>query len=514
MSIKVHSLTSATWGVFAVFLSSLLFVASQDHTRTVSQKEEVGLVQQQNVIAQSNDEEVKRIDTEDLTAQVLTSREVIEPEPSAQETPVSLEYSTKEYVNSSTLFREGRCPFEEKEGRVIIDLTKGGTVAFSSLALRADGRKQDAYIGPVGTKIEPGAYSVYFASYRSLEDMVPNAFQEQWFLKMFAGTEEVATTKVSRDIRNDEDVVIELVEQSVSVKKTISKLMFEHAAYPSKTAESVSPVCVVFDRQAEQKERVSERKEEGVQGTFITKTTVVIPKEDSILFDRSFTSFWYVHRDKAGEDLLLDSDMDMIVNYDETYIYKTDPLNAHSLSNTYIDGEVVLSANSGFLEQKERRVFDTALDSAEDVSSHFFIKNIRSVPSPADGGAVKVEVQIKAQPFSFVTLYVSPLTFTQTIYTDGEGNATCVIPDVENGSYDLYMLGVDTHGSILAKAGAYPFVKRGNRVFYDVLATPLVSGIEIPLKDQIAYVCMLVLFISMLYVSFGLREKCAEDVYV
>lgn len=137
------------------------------------------------------------------------------------------------------------CPIPKRDGRIIVDYTKGGTVPLRDLVVRADGTTNDATRGYVSSPIPRGTYDVRIASHRVVPDHAGEVCQA--FLLGVDGTM-VARTPISRDIPAWETIFVSRVSESFSLTKDVARVAGAHALYPKDTAFPVAILCMSFDR--------------------------------------------------------------------------------------------------------------------------------------------------------------------------------------------------------------------------------------------------------------------------
>jgi hypothetical protein len=139
------------------------------------------------------------------------------------------------------------CPLPPREGRIIIDLTRGGTVPVEKLAIRANGDRSEAVRGPVMTFVPRGAYEVRYASYNgTLAKNVSTA--ESWHaLLTDAGGVALLRLPPSRDIPDWQDEFVSKIDQTVEISGDATRLTALHTAYPAQDEHLFAPLCISFD---------------------------------------------------------------------------------------------------------------------------------------------------------------------------------------------------------------------------------------------------------------------------
>ena len=212
---------------------------------------------------------------------------------------------------------------------------------------------------------------------------------------------------------------------------------------------------------------------------------------------------------RDGLDLYADSDRDGISNYDEKYIYGTNPADAYTAGSSLTDGERVLLGLDVFTKDTAQVPVESPKTAGAVVENVFEVHtiNVRLEPIPATEGEEKsakteeaaavpafreaVTFAGRALPNSFVTLYIFSTPVVVTVKADVSGAWSYTLDsELEDGNHELYVATVDAGGRILAKSPAVPFVKRAEAAEFTPLLVPEVATpdpLEI-LQDNLAFV--------------------------
>lgn len=167
--------------------------------------------------------------------------------------------------------------------------------------------------------------------------------------------------------------------------------------------------------------------------------------------------------DNRGGDLLFkDSDNDGLSDYDETYIYGTDPENAFTVDGELNDSEKILAGFDPSGASSEKVTYEDARESeAVYVSDLYSVTDIRlSKKTENEDGKEKLVLKGRALPNSFVTLYIYSTPIVVTVKTDSSGEWTYSLDqELENGDHEVYVTTVDNSGKLIARSNPIPFTK-------------------------------------------------------
>ncbi len=213
-----------------------------------------------------------------------------------------------------------------------------------------------------------------------------------------------------------------------------------------------------------------------------------------------------VLKERLGENISKDSDSDSITDFDEVNLYKTDPFNADSDSDGFIDGIEVLGgfdpknaepeANIAYESPKENGVTRDDLLTVDHITTVTDDNNKESLPKAHLGG--------KALPYSFVTLYIFSTPIVITVKTDKEGNWSYIFDkELDDGDHEVYVGITDNAGKIVAKSNPLSFVKTAE-AFTPVSANSGVAKVETPEEPALLNGSMMLAIGSIAIVALGL----------
>ncbi len=167
---------------------------------------------------------------------------------------------------------------------------------------------------------------------------------------------------------------------------------------------------------------------------------------------------------RNGDDILKDSDMDGITDYDEFNLYQTNPFSADTDSDGYIDGaEITLGYNPNDSRSEAFMTYESPKEVGIIREDILTIDSITTLTNDENSDVVvphKAFITGKGLPNSFVTLYVFSTPIVVTVKTDAEGGWAYVFDkELEEGAHEVYVGITDNTGQIVAKSNPLSFVK-------------------------------------------------------
>ncbi len=225
-----------------------------------------------------------------------------------------------------------------------------------------------------------------------------------------------------------------------------------------------------------------------------------------------FETFRFTHRAELGDTV--DSDGDGVIDYDEVYVYKTNPFNPFTSGGPLTDGERLLlgldpTKNTFDVVPVESPVeTETASVNMFAIESISFAQKEERIIYADREGAPKEHAPIQiigsAPPFSFVTLYVYSNPIVVTVRADGEGKFVYTLDEtIDDGSHEIHVATVNTSGKILAKSEPIPFVKTAQAIEYTPAMVSEVTGpVDEAMQTGIALALLLFLVFSIGVVVF------------
>ena len=169
--------------------------------------------------------------------------------------------------------------------------------------------------------------------------------------------------------------------------------------------------------------------------------------------------------ERTNDGLFSDTDWDGITDFDELYIYNTDPFLADTSGNGIPDGVAILNGLDPRSSDSDASiVFESPQDVGIIQNDLLHVESITAVES--DGGSVDVEtiapavIAGKALPNSFVTIFIFSTPIIVTVKTESDGSWQYRFEkELENGEHSVYVAMTDNSGRIIARSSAFKFIK-------------------------------------------------------
>lgn len=166
--------------------------------------------------------------------------------PAKDEAPEPLVFSAP--VLQAGYGEESPCPLDTQSGRIIVEFV----ASFQDGVLTTRFQSRNS-LGPVPVDIPAGTYNITLVSF---DDHIerPNEVaqkQESWFLQAQNGQgNTIFESNSISDLPEDQNILEELVQENVEITRDITQLLAKHLldVGESEEAESVTPVCVAFDK--------------------------------------------------------------------------------------------------------------------------------------------------------------------------------------------------------------------------------------------------------------------------
>jgi hypothetical protein len=320
------------------------------------------------------------------------------------------------------------------------------------------------------------------------------------------------------DVNQETGVLQEYIEvhpQSIGVRIqtetiTVAKQIAETRAHIIKEIKEES----LFDALQEDRDNVRTRVREKItqlenekndtNATFSeTVEHVIVSQKDTQRKEANdskavFQSFRLKKR--ATYEHTTDTDGDGITDYDETYLYETDPENPFTGGSALTDGERLLLGLNPIEGEYSPVTLESPKTTGTVLSDMFEVKDIAyTQDDPGDLTYIperNVQITGQVQPFSFVTLYIYSTPIVVTVRSDEAGKFEYTLnKTLEDGSHELYVATVNNSGKILARSDAIPFVQTAEAIEY----TPAsVSKIDGPIDDAMQTLIILALILLLL----------------
>lgn len=179
-------------------------------------------------------------------------------------------------------------------------------------------------------------------------------------------------------------------------------------------------------------------------------------KESLLKFEKILSEKKEIIDSREGEFVFKDSDEDGVSDYDEIYLYKTDPKNPRTIGEGRTDGEKIREGINPLSESEEKINYQDPRDDKESfVSGAYKLEKIELLKEEE-----KLVFEGTALPNSYVTLYIYSTPIIVTVKTDNAGGWSYQLDkELENGEHQMYVASVDNSGKIIARSSPILFTK-------------------------------------------------------
>lgn len=233
-------------------------------------------------------------------------------------------------------------------------------------------------------------------------------------------TKKIEEIKPSKD--KEEDKKIEILKEEINT--SLDKIQ--------KNLETESGLPVNF-----------EKSKRDVKETILKFQEVLEEKKDVV-------------ESRQGELVFKDTDGDGISDYDEVYIYKTDPANPKTRGSGKTDGEKIKEGINPLSDSEDKIKYqDPREDKESFVSPAYRVDKVQLVKEDK-----KLVFEGVALPNTYITLYIYSTPIVVTVKTDENGKWNYQLEkELEDGEHQMYVASVDTSGKIIARSNPVLFTK-------------------------------------------------------
>jgi hypothetical protein len=170
--------------------------------------------------------------------------------------------------------------------------------------------------------------------------------------------------------------------------------------------------------------------------------------------------------ERTNESMLVDSDKDEVTDFDELYIYKTNPFSADTSGKGIPDGVAILNGLDPLSTDTDASiVFESPKDIGVIREDILKVENITAVEPDETNANIRATVAPavisgKALPNSFVTIYIFSNPIIVTVKTEADGSWQYRFEkELEDGQHSVYVALTDNSGRIIARSEPFSFIK-------------------------------------------------------
>ncbi len=230
--------------------------------------------------------------------------------------------------------------------------------------------------------------------------------------------------------------------------------------------------------------------------TYLTETTFAL-KELTLNNE-------IIIKDRLADSAMNDSDKDGISDYDEVYLYKTNPFAADTDGDGYIDGaEITLGYNPLDGIQETLVAYESPKDNGTLRDDLLSVTDVITLTKENPDEKPRALFSGVGLPNSFVTLYIYSTPVIVTVRTSSDGGWSYIFDkELDDGAHEVYVGITDNAGNVVAKSLPFAFTKTAEAFTKsDSIAGALQAQ---KLEQSFFSTDNILLFASMLIVSLGL----------
>jgi hypothetical protein len=192
----------------------------------------------------------------------------------------------------------------------------------------------------------------------------------------------------------------------------------------------------------------------------------------------------------AGGDLAFrDSDADGLSDFDEVYVFNTNP-NQASTDGGLTDSEKILNGVNPITNEPIE--YQDAQTAVVDAPSIFTVSGIELKKTET---ATAIVFEGTALPNSVITLYIYSTPIIVAVKIDASGHWTYSLDkELDNGQHEVYVATVDNSGKILAKSSPIPFIKTAEAATLDTQAVAQAPQTSAQFLQKYLWAIILVIF--------------------
>lgn len=203
---------------------------------------------------------------------------------------------------------------------------------------------------------------------------------------------------------------------------------------------------------------------------------------------------------RGGSLIFKDTDEDGLSDYDEAYIYGTDPEDAFTVLGDLNDSQKVISGIDPLSEDLNKVVYeDPKTAEIVYISDLYKVTEIELIKSEEVESKDKVVLKGRALPNSLVTLYIFSTPIVVTVKADLSGEWVFTLDqELENGEHEVYVTTVDNSGRIIARSNPIPFTKSADAATIGILGEEFESASNTSLQSGLFRNNLLLVILSVL----------------
>jgi len=348
-------------------------------------------------------------------------------------------------------------------------------------------------------------------------ETVPERNEESIEVRDFLAVGDVPFENPETLSREVSDIVNQLLQENES---TLNDLLRRYAA----ALQSGDEMLIAAAKAQLIKKResiVTDTLQDENKRFFSDDIDVQLQQRVDVLIARSST-FEQLRTERSSGASSIDTDQDGISDFDEQFLYNTDPNQADTDNDGISDGvEIVQGFNPTDPSTEAVISFESPKETVGLERTDVLEVTATPVITPnVESGMVETRTEIRgrALPNSFVTLFIFSNPTIVTIKTGDDGSFIYTFEkELEDGRHDVFVAVTDNAGAIIAQSNPFSFIKEA-QAFTPVDAQAAESVTTNTVTDSgnddyvtVVGVAILALGIILLMLGIGLRRK-NEDI--
>ena len=221
-----------------------------------------------------------------------------------------------------------------------------------------------------------------------------------------------------------------------------------------------------------------------------------------------------VIEERGGDLMNEDTDGDGLSDYDEVYIYGTDPENANTGGGDLSDAEKVATGidptSSG---DKKIDYADPRTDVTAHISKLYAVDRVELVET---GAGKRLSFKGTAIPNSYITLYVYSTPIIVTVKTDSRGEWEYFFDkELETGEHDVYVATVNNSGKLIARSDSIKFTSTANSAALGTFSIGDNRAVETDfIQENYVLIVLVILLVAILLTLMltGGKKRDAEEI--
>jgi hypothetical protein len=216
-------------------------------------------------------------------------------------------------------------------------------------------------------------------------------------------------------------------------------------------------------------------------------------------------------KNREGDKVYEDTDGDGLSDYDEKFIYDTDPEKESTLEDGKSDSEKIAEGIDPSTGSKIN-YDDVRQDQSGFVTDAYKLEAVKLIKQEAQD---LIRFEGRALPNSFVTLYIYSTPIIVTVKTDANGDWNFELDkELEDGEHQLYVATVSNSGKIIARSNPVAFTKTADAASVGILGIDIETSQSGDFFRENFILISLAILIGVVVLALMLigRGKTATDV--